>query len=93
MMDIYMISCYLFVDVIEQKCANCGVTAEECGQRDLKRCAQCHVVSYCGKECQTKHWKQGGHKRDCCCKCSTNAKSVIATFIGILMLMQFCFAL
>ena len=29
----------------------------------LKRCVRCHASSYCGKECQKKHWKKGGHKQ------------------------------
>jgi len=28
------------------------------------KCGQCKLVYYCGKECQTKHWKEG-HKKDC----------------------------
>ena len=44
-----------------KECSNCamveGVT--------LRGCSRCRVVFYCGKVCQTQHWKQGGHKRYC----------------------------
>ena len=30
-----------------------------------KRCGGCRVRWYCSKECQTLHWKKGGHKREC----------------------------
>ena len=29
------------------------------------RCAKCKVVKYCGRDCQAKHWKKGGHKQRC----------------------------
>lgn len=29
------------------------------------RCSKCRVVKYCGRECQTKHWKLC-HKKICC---------------------------
>ena len=25
----------------------------------------CKVVRYCSRECQLKHWKEGGHKKAC----------------------------
>ena len=30
----------------------------------LKKCARCHIAAYCGKQCQTKHWKS--HRTVCC---------------------------
>ena len=30
-----------------------------------KRCGGCRERWYCSKECQTLHWKKGGHKREC----------------------------
>ena len=45
-------------------CANCGV-AEAAGGGALKPCSRCKAVVYCGKECQAKHWKEGGHKAMC----------------------------
>lgn len=32
---------------------------------ELKKCGACRVAHYCSKECQAKHWKDGGHKRTC----------------------------
>jgi MYND finger len=40
----------------------CGCCAKK--TRDLQKCAICKSVGYCGKKCQTTHWKMG-HKRDC----------------------------
>ena len=37
-----------------------------CESRNAKkRCGGCRVRWYCSKECQTLHWKRGGHKREC----------------------------
>ncbi|KAI7840083.1 hypothetical protein COHA_006213 [Chlorella ohadii] len=41
-------------------CAQCSTPAMH-----LKRCAACKQVSYCSRECQVKHWKEGGHKDAC----------------------------
>jgi len=30
-----------------------------------KRCGGCRERWYCSKECQTLHWKKGGHKQEC----------------------------
>ena len=35
------------------------------GQEELKKCGACRVARYCSKECQARHWKEGGHKRTC----------------------------
>ena len=32
--------------------------------KDLKRCTKCKWASYCGRECQLSHWKEG-HKAEC----------------------------
>lgn len=38
-----------------------------CGSREIshKRCSACTMAYYCDRECQRKHWKQGGHKHAC----------------------------
>lgn len=41
-----------------EKCSNCDSSSH-----DLKKCAGCHLVSYCNKECQKQHWKI--HKKEC----------------------------
>lgn len=47
--------------MLAQKCAlaRCAVT------KDLKSCAACNIVSYCCKEHQVEHFKEGGHKMIC----------------------------
>ena len=49
---------------IHTKCANCGQAAESMPSKKLKQCAVCEAVSYCSRNCQVKHWKDG-HKKDC----------------------------
>ena len=46
-----------------KECSNCAATDGE--GVTLWGCSRCRVVFYCGKVCQTQHWKQGGHKRHC----------------------------
>ncbi|KAK1739040.1 hypothetical protein QTG54_010356 [Skeletonema marinoi] len=45
-------------------CGNCGVASKDTPEGKLKECGRCHSTWYCGKECQTEHWK-AGHKSDC----------------------------
>lgn len=54
-------------DKREQKfkvCCNpgCGQTEEALGQK-MKKCVACRSVRYCGRECQTQHWR--AHKKFC----------------------------
>jgi len=42
----------------EPECAFCHSNTG-----DLKRCLGCKKVFYCGKQCQTQHWKE--HKKKC----------------------------
>jgi hypothetical protein len=46
------------------ECANCAVLGVRVGVI-LKLCSKCKLVSYCSKECQLQHWREGGHKRFC----------------------------
>jgi hypothetical protein len=46
-------------DIILHKCEGCSKVQEK-----LFSCSQCNLVSYCGKDCQTKHWK-AVHKKQC----------------------------
>jgi hypothetical protein len=43
---------------MERECANCAV--KDVG---LFPCSVCKLVDYCGKACQTQHWKDGKHKK------------------------------
>ncbi|KAK3903629.1 hypothetical protein C8A05DRAFT_43156 [Staphylotrichum tortipilum] len=51
-----------YATVVEgaRTCQACGRTAET-----LKMCARCTFFWYCDKECQTRAWKEKGHKGDC----------------------------
>ena len=42
------------------RCGSCNKSSEE---HELKACARCKKVKYCGKDCQTKHWNT--HKHSC----------------------------
>ena len=44
-----------------KECANCCVPGD---RAVLKDCARCKLVAYCGKNCQTEHWKIS-HKKFC----------------------------
>ncbi|GAU92529.1 hypothetical protein RvY_04599-2 [Ramazzottius varieornatus] len=41
----------------------CGGCSKGLESHHKKRCTKCYTVSYCGKECQIKHWPQ--HRGDC----------------------------
>jgi hypothetical protein len=40
-------------------------SADGCITIAVNECAGCRLVGYCSRQCQTKHWKQGGHKQQC----------------------------
>jgi hypothetical protein len=51
-------------------CRGCGlrdVSREGAGFKRVKmrRCSGCRQAYYCGKECQVRDWKEGGHKEVC----------------------------
>jgi len=52
-------------------CANCGIPERlatdglNAKTISIKDCSRCKLVGYCGKDCQTQHWKTGGHKEFC----------------------------
>jgi len=47
------------------RCANCGRHERVDREAPFKKCAKCKRVLYCSKECQTHHWRHGGHKSNC----------------------------
>ena len=44
-------------------CDHCGKTAAQASVNNLKACAQCHAVRYCGAACGAAAWP--GHKKAC----------------------------
>jgi hypothetical protein len=46
-------------------CFSCGEKPVDGDQKQLSKCAKCEVAAYCGRDCQTNDWKNGGHKRAC----------------------------
>ena len=47
------------------RCANCGRHEKVDREPPFKKCAKCKQCLYCSKECQTYHWRHGGHKLNC----------------------------
>lgn len=47
-----------------------------CGEWSDERCARCHVVGYCGAECQRTDWRSG--HREACATLATQRQSVRA---------------
>jgi hypothetical protein len=45
------------------RCSACGKAKSK--YQKLRKCSGCHAVQYCNPECQKKHWKIGGHKKEC----------------------------
>ena len=44
-------------------CSTCGTP--ETTDRKLNRCSRCRTTRYCSTACQRKHWREGGHKKEC----------------------------
>lgn len=56
------LTCTSFTGTL-RKCACCGKM--EGGKNEFNQCSRCHSVVYCGRDCQSDHWHNGGHKQDC----------------------------
>jgi hypothetical protein len=43
------------------------VACSGCGREfvQLRKCSVCRQAAYCSRECQVRHWKEGGHRREC----------------------------
>ncbi|TFK17815.1 hypothetical protein FA15DRAFT_675760 [Coprinopsis marcescibilis] len=50
-------------DFILKTCSRAGCTVRETSVAQFKRCSACHLVSYCGIDCQKLDWK--AHKKAC----------------------------
>ena len=50
-----------FLHTCKSLCAGCGAGF----QGNLLSCAKCKIMKYCNTNCQKKHWKEGGHKKEC----------------------------
>lgn len=46
-------------------CSWCGKAEGQGEGGGLLRCGRCKEARYCSRECQCRHWKQGGHRKDC----------------------------
>jgi len=46
-------------------CANCGIKGDSEDMTSKKWCGGCRYYSYCGKDCQTYHWKEEKHRNEC----------------------------
>ena len=44
-----------------------GVPCSGCSRlsAQLRKCSGCRQAAYCSRECQVRHWKEGGHRREC----------------------------
>ena len=53
-------------DDISDVCSNCVLFnwKQPENPKTVRRCTRCHVVAYCGKECQEEHWHKV-HRKQC----------------------------
>jgi len=52
--------------VANECCMCCKKKSEDNNDVTIVKCGICKFYSYCGKDCQTRHWKQGKHRNECC---------------------------
>ncbi len=50
--------CNEMESIVKSFCANCNKKEDELSEK-LKACGLCKATYYCGKECQTNHWRAG----------------------------------
>lgn len=57
---------YSIVQPVRSDVLKEGERCSVCGKKGkLQKCARCTAVSYCGRDCQVKDWKERGHKDVC----------------------------
>ena len=44
-------------------CSNCGTL--ETPHHKLKACQRCYTKQYCNRQCQSMHWREGKHSKEC----------------------------
>lgn len=52
-------------EIAKKTCDGPGCRKMEETLKEFKACGGCKEKYYCGVECQTKDWKEGGHKARC----------------------------
>ena len=56
-----------------RRCSTCG--KPKTTDHKLFKCQRCRTTYYCNPECQAKHWREGGHKRECKIECLKRKKA------------------
>jgi len=56
---------WLNPDRLFRRCGFCKHDEGSSQSQSLMQCKRCRVTYYCSKECQRKHWREGGHKEAC----------------------------
>ena len=54
-----------FKKIIANLCISCGKKESEDNNVTLVKCGICKHYTYCGKNCQTRHWQEGKHMNEC----------------------------
>jgi len=63
----------------ELLCHACGMSERLVSDHSMKRCAKCHAVYYCSRQCQEWDWRFGGHKMQCKKAAAATATTTTAT--------------
>lgn len=59
----------------KRQCSQCAKV--ETADEPLRLCSNCKTAQYCSKECQTKHWREAGHKEACKKAAEERSKTVV----------------
>ena len=59
-------------------CAWCGAKEGSIpGILKHHQCARCKLTFYCSKNCQRRHWREGGHKQNCVAPADRRASAAL----------------